>query len=101
MQPSTFRTSLARRLRWIAKIALALAFLALPSCGGEKKIECFAWDSDLGACPSRNEAYETISLLESCNSIVSVDGDAAEEDGKCCYEVTVEDTCCTGGGCAM
>lgn len=102
MTPHRFRSALAARLLHISKAPLALALLALSGCEGQKTIQCIDWDSDLGACLSREEALEEMKLSESCSTVHhSVDSDATEKDGECCYEVTVVDECCYGNSCAV
>jgi hypothetical protein len=102
MSTQLFRRELSARLRRIAGGPLALALLGLASCSGTKKIECIDWDSQLGACPSRDEALEEMKLDETCKDVhQSVDSDGKEQDGQCCYEVTVTDDCCYGPNCPV
>jgi hypothetical protein len=102
MSPLHFRRALAARLAHIAKAPLALALLALPACESEQKTKCIDWDSQLGACLSREEALAEFQLDQTCAEVHhSVDGDAVEQDGQCCYQVTVSDECCYGDGCPV
>lgn len=104
MSAHLFRRLLAARLSHVAKAPLALSLLALSACegGAEKRLECIDWDTQLGACLDREEALEELRLSEGCQNVHhSVDSDAVEKDGQCCYEVTVTDECCYGSGCAV
>ncbi|MBK8257108.1 MAG: ferritin-like domain-containing protein [Polyangiaceae bacterium] len=98
-----FQTTFAARLRRLVRSPIALALLALPGCGeGEKRIECIDWDSNLGACLTKEEALAEFQRTESCgNSHQSVDSEAVEKNGQCCYEVTITDECCDGANCPI
>lgn len=104
MSPRLFRRLLSARLHHIAGLPATLALLALTSCDGpaEKKIECIDWDSQLGACLSREEALMEMQLDQGCANVhQSVDSDAFMENGQCCYEVTITDDCCYGNNCPV
>lgn len=104
MSPRLFRRLLSARLLHIAGVPATLALLALTSCDGaaEKRIECIDWDSQLGACLSREEALQELQLDQGCANVHhSVDSDATLENGQCCYEVTITDECCYGNNCPV
>lgn len=105
MSSRLFRRLLAARLHHIASVPAALVLLALPACDGggpQQKIECIDWDTQLGACLSREEALMEMQLDQTCANVhQSVDSDAVLEDGQCCYEVTITDDCCYGDNCPV
>lgn len=102
MTPHLFRATLAARLRRISRAPLALALLALPGCDVDHKVKCLDWDPQLGTCPGREEALEEFQLAETCDEVVrSIDSDAVEHEGQCCYDVSLTDECCYGSGCPV
>lgn len=98
-----FQTIFVARLKRLVRSPIAFALLALPGCSeGEKRIECIDWDSNLGACLSKEEALAEFQRTETCaNTHQSVDGEAVEKNGQCCYEVTITDDCCYGSDCPI
>ncbi|WP_437522827.1 hypothetical protein WME79_32505 [Sorangium sp. So ce726] len=91
----SFRRTLIARLLLSAGPSTAAALMAaLPGCGGEPEaaadIRCFEWSEELGACFDRRQAVEELrTIYPKCEDYIeSVDSDATEPDGACCYEVT-------------
>ncbi|WP_437966293.1 ferritin-like domain-containing protein [Sorangium sp. So ce260] len=97
----SFRRTLIARLLLSAGPTTAAALLfAAPGCGDPDAAEaadirCFEWFEELGACLNREQALEEFGtiypLCESEEKIVSVESDATQRDGACCYEVIAEE----------
>ncbi|WP_437810690.1 ferritin-like domain-containing protein [Sorangium sp. So ce1078] len=94
------RTLIARLLLSAGPTTAAALLVAAPGCGAPDAAEaadirCFEWFEELGACLNREQAleeFETIyPLCESEEKIVSVESDATQRDGACCYEVIAEE----------
>ncbi|MGK3999608.1 ferritin-like domain-containing protein [Sorangium sp. So ce1024] len=95
------RTLIARLLSSAGPSAAAALLVAAPGCGGEPEADeaaaetrCFEWFDELGACLSREQAFEEFRTIHpfcvSDEEIVSVESEATRRDGACCYEVIVE-----------
>ncbi|WP_438024553.1 ferritin-like domain-containing protein [Sorangium sp. So ce233] len=72
----------------------AALLVAAPGCGGEPEdaadVRCIEWPEELGACLDRRQAVEELrTIYPKCDDYIeSVESDATERDGACCYEVT-------------
>jgi hypothetical protein len=89
---------------------LALALSLLTSGAGCNDKACIQWSESVqGACPGPETALEYMTLPpppfggQTCQEVLSVDGegDYNEDDGICCYDVTLsdqggDDYCCNG-----
>ncbi|WP_437754295.1 hypothetical protein [Sorangium sp. So ce1389] len=107
----SFRRTLIARLLLSAGPSTAAALLiAAPGCGEPgpdeaaesaetADIRCFEWSEVLGACLDREQALEEFQIIypfcEDDEEILSVESDATQRDGACCYEVLVRES----GGC--
>ncbi|WP_437278785.1 hypothetical protein WME90_47550 [Sorangium sp. So ce375] len=86
------RTLLAGLLLSAGPWTAAALLIAAPGCDGTAgdDISCFDWPEELGACLDREQALEELNLLNGhCSDwiVVSVESDAKQRDGECCYEV--------------
>ncbi|XXT17925.1 ferritin-like domain-containing protein [Sorangium sp. So ce429] len=109
----SFRRTLIARLLLSAGPSTAAALLiAAPGCGEPETAEtaeaaetadirCFEWFEELGTCLNREQALEEFWTIhpfcESEEEILSVESDATQRGGACCYEVIVEEA----GPCAV
>ncbi|WP_433929898.1 hypothetical protein AB3662_39205 [Sorangium cellulosum] len=91
----SFRRTLIARLLLSAGPSTAAALLvAAPGCGGEPEaaadVRCIEWPEELGACLDRRQAVEELrTIYPKCDDYIeSVESDATQRDGTCCYEVT-------------
>jgi hypothetical protein len=85
-----------------ARVTLASVLVALTGamgCGGDTA--CFQWRPTEGVCPSQTEALAYMTPAppafggsETCSKVLSVnsEGEFDEDDGICCYDVTLRDT---------
>ncbi|MDC0682454.1 hypothetical protein [Sorangium atrum] len=82
------RTLLAGLLLSAGPSTAAAPLIAAPGCAGND-IRCFEWPEELGACLDRDQAREELNLIkERCSDLIlSVESDAKQRDGACCYEV--------------
>ncbi|WP_437575910.1 ferritin-like domain-containing protein [Sorangium sp. So ce887] len=88
------RTLLARLLLSVGPSTAAALLVAAPGCGGEPEaaadIRCFEWFEELGACLDRDQALDELrTIYPKCEDYIeSVESDATQREGVCCYEVT-------------
>ncbi|WP_437956559.1 ferritin-like domain-containing protein [Sorangium sp. So ce119] len=94
----SFRRTLIARLLLSAGPSTAAALLVgAPGCGGEPEaaadVRCIEWPEELGACLDRRQAVEELrTIYPKCDDYIeSVESDATQRDGTCCYEVTSRD----------